>query len=83
MGKDILYFLIFLVIGLELIGCGKDIPVSSYKKTGKEGLLIVVENNNLLDSVLEAGYSFFTARTTSTGSSCFHPSTSSPTGQTA
>ncbi len=56
MVKKTVYFLLFITIGMELAGCGKDNPASVYEKTGKEALLIVVENNNLLESMLEAGY---------------------------
>jgi hypothetical protein len=38
-------------------GCNKENPVSPpHAKTGNEALLIVVENNNLLDSLLSTGY---------------------------
>lgn len=43
-----------------LSGCGKENPVSPpYTKTGQEALLIVVENNNLLDSLMSTGYTLF------------------------
>ncbi len=49
------------LLGVALFfGCSKENPVSpTYSKTGNEALLIVVENNNLLESSMETGYSFF------------------------
>ena len=40
--------------------CSKENPVSPpYTRTGQEALLIVVENNNLLDSSMSIGYTFY------------------------
>jgi len=65
MGRRLAVIVIVFAIVLELAGCGKNNPVSGnngYNKTGKEALLIVVENNDLLDSMMESGYSQFHAQ---------------------
>lgn len=49
-----------VLIATLFFGCSKENPVSpSYTKTGREALLIVVENNNSLDSLMSFGYSYF------------------------
>jgi len=41
-------------------GCNKENPVSpSNTKTGKEALLIVIENNNSIDPLMSSGYTYF------------------------
>jgi hypothetical protein len=62
MGKKIVSIVIAFAIVFALAGCGKDNPVSVYKKNGNEALLIVVENNDLLDSMMETGYGLFHAQ---------------------
>lgn len=49
-----------VLIATLFFGCSKENPVSpSYTMTGREALLIVVENNNSLDSLMSFGYSYF------------------------
>ncbi len=49
------------LVALVLWNCGNNYNPSSvdYAKTGKEALVIVVENNDLLDSMLSLGYAIF------------------------
>ena len=62
MSKKIVSIVIAFTIVWVVAGCGKNNPVSSYAKNGREALLIVVENNGLLDSMMEAGYGLFHAQ---------------------
>jgi len=55
---------VFTILTAALIvfffGCSKENPVSTpYTKTGREALLIVIENNNSLDSLMSFGYTYF------------------------
>ncbi len=60
MGQKSFLILVNVLVFSVIFGCNNENPASpSYTKTGREALLIVVENNNSIDPLMSSGYTYF------------------------